>query len=69
MSAMLSFPERPAPARWKGGRRRSGHGVTSTVTSLKFDERPALRIGSNSSRGGTERSCFVTGKGAMILSS
>lgn len=68
MSAMLSLPERPVEARWKGGRVRSGQGMMVAVVILKWDGRFVLRSEARSWRGGGFRGRVLRGKeGDVIL--
>lgn len=62
ISAIRSFPQRPAAARQYGSSRRSGQSPTSTDTWLKFLLNPALTMVARASRGGGDRGSFTTGQ-------
>ena len=67
MSATRSLPPRPCAARWKGARRRSGHGDTVTVTEAKFEGRLLLRQWAREGRVGGESWCFDTDHSGMMM--
>lgn len=67
MSTIRELPVNPGPARWNGGRVRSGGVETVQVELTKFVDRPEEMLPAMDGSEGGEREVFVTGKLAEVM--